>query len=379
MSVHVRLIQQSSQVVEDCVRRWNALARHPLQRWEWMGTWADHFVQPGKLRVLEFSVGQHIVGFAPWFIDHRFTTGSTLQFLGSGKACTDHQSLLVDPDWSQSVAEAAAAWLSGQHPDCKHTGSLSTDWECVEWIGVDDSDVAIIEVAEQLRDAECSLDVAEGDACYAMALPASWEDYIRSRSKSGRREVRQAVRQIDEGRLKVTRVETREQLQRLWPELIRLHQSRRSEVGTDGCFDYPRFASFLSSAVTRMLDAGMLRLYFAFADDRPVAAHLAFADDQGWYYYQSGMDPNASELRPGLALFCYTLREAIADGLRTYDLMRGDESYKLRWKASRIATRQIRVFNRRLSAQVRHQVQRTGVALKQWLITGTSANSSRSG
>lgn len=368
--VNVRLIDRPEQLSEDRVRRWNELARHPLQRWEWMGTWARKFVAHGRLRVLEFSSAGRVVGFAPWAVEHRLATGRTLQFLGSGKACTDHQSLLVDADWLEPVSDAAADWLLGRHRDLPQHGLTGEAWDSIEWIGVDRGDAAIHRLTERLRQAGCTVQVGDAENCYALSLPGSWEQYVAGRSKSGRREIRQALRQIDEGVLVVHPIATRRELDRYWPQLIRLHQSRRASLGTDGCFDYPQFASFLRSAAESMLDAGRLRFLFALSGEMPVAAHLAFADQRGWYYYQSGMDPDAAELRPGLALFCYTLREAIESGLRTFDLMRGDEPYKQRWKAQRVAAEEIRIFSNRWSGQMRHRVRQTGVALKDWLKSG---------
>jgi len=105
-------------------------------------------------------------------------------------------------------------------------------------------------------------------------------------------------------------------------------------------------------------------LVVASIDDVPVATQFAVADDDCWYFYQSGMNPDASHVRPGLSIFCHAIRDAIQSGRKRVDMMRGDESYKLRWRAELQPAQEVRVCSPRNIAQVRNQVYNAGVTFK---------------
>jgi CelD/BcsL family acetyltransferase involved in cellulose biosynthesis len=48
-------------------------------------------------------------------------------------------------------------------------------------------------------------------------------------------------------------------------------------------------------------------------------------------YYQMGWAPDCPIESPGVILLSHSIEQAIAEGLRRYDFLRGDEAYKFRW------------------------------------------------
>ncbi|RLT39509.1 MAG: GNAT family N-acetyltransferase, partial [Chloroflexi bacterium] len=50
-------------------------------------------------------------------------------------------------------------------------------------------------------------------------------------------------------------------------------------------------------------------------------------------YYNAGVDPDARELSPGVVMVERFVRRSIERGIRTLDLLRGDEPYKYEWGA----------------------------------------------
>ncbi|QDV42749.1 hypothetical protein Enr13x_25990 [Stieleria neptunia] len=366
----VELITSVEQFSPDELDRWNELARNPLQRWEWLGSWWRAYQGDYRLCVLKVKRGDEIIAFVPWCLESRVGTGKTIQFLGSGKACTDHLSLLVADDDIDDVCAAVARWLAHSAAPTENADEQRLLWDSIELIGVDRSDRTMNRLIEAMRRENLEVDVADGLGCYAIDLPASWDEYVRMRSKSGRREVRQSLKNIDTGTIQVERVETPQQLDAVWDSFVSLHQRRRHASGTTGCFDHPHFDVFLRDAASALFDAGMLELIIASHDGVPVAAHFAIADDDRWYFYQSGMDPDAETLRPGLSLFCQAIRSSIETGRKTFDMMRGDEPYKLRWRAELMPAQEIRVCSPRRSAQLRHQVVKVGLTFKNLVKSG---------
>jgi CelD/BcsL family acetyltransferase involved in cellulose biosynthesis len=375
MSLTVEVVSRRDQLGRADLELWNELAVNPLQRWEWLGSWAEAFETQCPLQVLRVRRDRQTVAFVPWCSEYRLSSGRTLQFLGAGKASTDHLSLLVRPDDVQEVCRAVAGCLTGEQPvhACSDPTGGRLRWDTVELVGVDRDDAVVNHLVSVLRERGLPLEV-EGDVgCYAIDLPDRWEDYVAMRSKSGRREIRQSLKQIEQRSLVVETLQRREQLDEFWPQFVTLHQRRRQASGTTGCFDHPGFETFLYRAACRLFESGLLKILVARAGDVPVGAHFALVDDRCWYFYQSGMEPDAQALRPGLGLFCQAIRESIQMGHRRFDMMRGDEAYKKRWRAELMATQRVRVLNPKGTARIRNQARKVGASLKHLVKTGLGA------
>ncbi|QEG01744.1 hypothetical protein Mal15_58230 [Stieleria maiorica] len=370
MTPSIELISSVDQLSQGDLDRWNELAHNPLQRWEWLGSWWRAYQHNYRLSIVKVRRQDETIAFVPWCLENRVGTGKTIQFLGSGKACTDHLSLLVSAGDCEAVCTAVAGWLARSADQHQTPNVQHLVWDAIELIGVDQEDAAMNSLARAMRTVGLDVEQTEGLGCYAINLPPTWDEYVRMRSKSGRREVRQSLKNIDSGTIVVQRVESRPQLDSVWDQFVTLHQRRRHASGTTGCFDHPPFEAFLRDAAAQLLDAGLLELIIATHDGAAVAAHFAIADKDHWYFYQSGMDPDAEALRPGLSMFCHAIRESIVTGRKTFDMMRGDEPYKLRWRAELLPAQEIRVCSPRRAAQLRHQVVRAGVTFKNLVKSG---------
>ncbi len=66
------------------------------------------------------------------------------------------------------------------------------------------------------------------------------------------------------------------------------------------------------------------------------------------FNYLTGFDPKYSEYRVGHLLFLYSIKDSIENGLREFDFMRGDESYKQQWNTLIRNNLEVRAVKRRL-------------------------------
>ena len=60
------------------------------------------------------------------------------------------------------------------------------------------------------------------------------------------------------------------------------------------------------------------------------AAAFSFADDSGYYLYNSAYEPELSHLSPGQVLLGALIEKAIDRRLKVFDFLKGDEAYKYR-------------------------------------------------
>lgn len=368
MSLSVEHVRSAADLSQSDIETWNDMAATPFLRWEWLGSWWESYGTDHQFFVLRVCRDGKPIAFAPWFLEKRLSTGRTIQFLGSGKVCSDHLSIIVNDSDATEVAEALAAWLANAVTDA--TSDTESVWDSIEFIGVDQTDAPMNCLAQSLASNGLQVEQSEGLGCYVIDLPKTWDEYVQMRSKSGRREIRHSMKNVDSGKISVKTVKCGTELDEFWEHFKSLHQKRRHASGTTGCFDHPPFGDFLRTAASRLCQAGLLEFVIASADGVPVAAQFALVDEDVWYFYQSGMEPDASELRPGLSVFCHAIRETIRSGRKRFDMLRGDEPYKLRWRAELIAAQEIRVCSPRASARLRNQAYNATLSLKNMIKSG---------
>jgi CelD/BcsL family acetyltransferase involved in cellulose biosynthesis len=363
-----------SESLQSLQNDWNALTTSPFHSWDWLATWWKHYGNAGhgifdrnggsngeaaaQLQVLAVYDRDSLIGIAPWYLDRSLVKGSVLRWLGSGEVCTDHLSLICRPENRNRVAAEVAESLT---TDC-------VDWDRLDLSGVDSKDEAIATLLAQLQERECVVSRQIADSCWVLDLPATWDDYLASISKSHRKQLRQLERRVlESGRTEWHRVETADQLEAAWPVLVDLHQRRRISLGEPGCFASQTFHDFHRDVAGRLLSRNQLRVSWLTLDGTPAAAEYHFADSAATYAYQGGVDPDRLQEEPGRLSTILCMQRAIEDGHRHFDFLRGDEPYKAHWRAEPRATFNYSVVPNRRLAKIRGRVLDLTGTMKDWV------------
>lgn len=114
--------------------------------------------------------------------------------------------------------------------------------------------------------------------------------------------------------------------------LIRLHRSRWLAQAEHGVLTDPKVLAFQREAAPALLQAGVLRLQTLEAGGVTVAAcYTLLAGDDRILFYLSGYDPAFAAISPGTLLLASLIEQAIAEGRREADFLRGREAYKYAW------------------------------------------------
>jgi CelD/BcsL family acetyltransferase involved in cellulose biosynthesis len=82
----------------------------------------------------------------------------------------------------------------------------------------------------------------------------------------------------------------------------------------------------------------MLRLYCLEAEQKMVAMLYAFRAGDSVYHYQSGFDPDWAKAGVGQVLVAAALADAIGEGARRFDFLKGEYAYKAQWATGRRTT-----------------------------------------
>jgi CelD/BcsL family acetyltransferase involved in cellulose biosynthesis len=112
--------------------------------------------------------------------------------------------------------------------------------------------------------------------------------------------------------------------------LIRLHTSRWQSDDQTGNMVRPGFAPFMYRVCGHPPAGATPRLFVMKHEQKPVGGLLVFHCGQNALAYSIGRDPHCaiSHLSPGFALLVWSIKDAIEQGMRYYDFLRGDERHK---------------------------------------------------
>jgi CelD/BcsL family acetyltransferase involved in cellulose biosynthesis len=347
---------------------WNALAGDvPFRRWEWLEAWWRHYRRKGmELFVLSVRDDDgELVGLAPWYLSRSNGAGRVVRFLGSGQVCSDELTIFSAPGCGDVVAQHIARWLSSDSAGL---------WDAIVLDGVRADDEWLNSLAGAMASRGHAVHRRERVGAWRLELPDDWATYTMRLSKSRRRGVRTIEKHyFDPGLVACKSVEREDQLEHGLAILRELHQRRRVSLGDPGCFASPCFDGFLTETARRFHELGQLRLHWVELDGRPVAAQFDIVSGDTCYLYQSGIDPDAIQDKPGWLIQIAALRWAIDQRLRAVDFLRGDEPYKSWWRAERRGLSELRIVGRGATARARYQAWLYGARVKGWLRDAASA------
>jgi CelD/BcsL family acetyltransferase involved in cellulose biosynthesis len=295
---------------------WNRLVERcrapaPFATWQFQTAWYHAFT-PGPLRLLAVQDGAgEWVGLLPLY-ETSSPEGPVLRLVG-GTDVADYLDLIAVAGREEEVWKALLPALADGPvraldlrpvPAASPTAGLLTS------------------LAES---AGLVCRVAVEDRCPVIELPGSWDAYLAGLSGKDRHELRRKLRRAEAGGPRVEVARTPAAMAALMDGFVALH--RRSKVGKARFMDEAMEVFFrdLGRALSR---AGLAALWMLWLEERPAAALFCLEQAGAVSLYNSGFDPEARALSPGVVLIARTIEDAIGRGFRRYDFLRGEEPYK---------------------------------------------------
>jgi CelD/BcsL family acetyltransferase involved in cellulose biosynthesis len=160
-------------------------------------------------------------------------------------------------------------------------------------------------------------------------LPASFDDYLASRSRLSRRNVKYALRKTEANGLVMRELSPREFDPMLLPEmLIRFAIDRQDEKSF---FRLAYAQAFVREVLPSLFIKGYLKVFAMLKEGKAAAMDFYFFTHSGLTAWNGGFMPEIERLSPGTALLAFAIRQAIAMGFREFDFGEGDEAYKKHW------------------------------------------------
>ena len=276
----------------------------------WQRVWLSHFLGDRTVRILTARDGERLIGVAPFIID-----GTQAELVGHYSIC-DYMDVVVTPGFEPQFYASILGKLADD-------GVKTLD---LRGLRLETPTLAAITAAAPAAGFTA---VREDEALSPkVCLPDTWDEYLSTLSKKDRHELRRKLRRLDTAggdvALKVVTesAEAATELDTLF-HLMRISSHHKEEF-----LDRPGMEAFFREMTAAMAAEGMLRFYFLTFDGVAVAAVLNFDLGGQLYMYNSGYDPAYSHYAVGLMSKTLLIKDAIENGRRCVDFLRGDEAYK---------------------------------------------------
>lgn len=312
---------------------WSRLSNgSPFCSPDWMGAWINTLSRTASPHTLAVFDQDKVVGIAPFCMHRSIMAASRLEFLATGKACSEYLRLLIDPDYLDSATDVMAKWMIeaayGDHGD-------ENRWQRLDMESVSADDLATALLCQKLSAMGAQCETNQSASCWRINLTVSREQWLSSLNKSIRRKIRLLeTRAIQTGRAVYTIAKNEHERLAMFEKLVALHSARRHQINESGCFDFPGFYDFLNHVITcpdadRLVKVSQLEL-----DGEVVAAGLCLESDNGLFVYQAGISlaPDSKNdiaaANPGWLLNWFHIEYGWERGLAFVDYLRGDEKYK---------------------------------------------------
>jgi CelD/BcsL family acetyltransferase involved in cellulose biosynthesis len=235
----------------------------------------------------------------------------TVRFAGG--ELTDEQDVVAPSGQEHDVASAVAGWIAADAPRRVQLDFVPED---VPTLGT---------MAAIFGESGYRVERSRLIPSPRLSLPADFETYVRSLGKKERHELRRKIRRLERATQATFRWAADGERAAALDRFFALHRLSRGQKADFMTADNERFFRDVADALAPL---GRLRLGVLRAHDEDAAVLFAFAYRGTLALYNAAYDPALASLSIGIVSHAWAIREAIAERLDAYDLLRGDEPYK---------------------------------------------------
>ncbi|MBE0448765.1 MAG: GNAT family N-acetyltransferase [Actinobacteria bacterium] len=304
---------------------WNALVYEAdasmFQTWEWSWNWWRANSRGKSLLIVAVRDGSRLLAVAPLYISTSYLglPIRVISFLGTGG--TDSLDFIAHRGKRDSAVVLVDYLFD------------LTGWDAIDLHQLPGN--GMMAELMQLKAVAAGLvyDRMDQDACYSLALPSSWEEYIAGLSKKFRWNLQYYTRRLKRDYEIAFRLSNNNSVKEDIELFFRLHQKRFLNKKKPGAYLNPKFRKFHASLAVDLCESGWLRLYFLEIHGQAVAALYGFQFSDSFYYYLGGFEPDWGAMSVSTVLIGRSIEDSIAEGLSRFDFLRGQEPYKQKWLA----------------------------------------------
>ena len=288
--------------------RENATAFHSPA---WQHALGRAFIRAGRYRLLTICEGADLLGVLPL----QLNPGGMLETPGS--MISDYLDPLISHRRSDAVwASLLEALNRAPGMDVSQVVLHNARMECTDLNAISSAaleegfEVSTEEMAQTAR----------------IPLAPTWDEYLTRLGGHDRKEVRRKLRNAQtKANAELVIAQTEEDV---LAALDTVFGFMRQAGGSKGIKARWTFRPLFKRAAGGLVRSGKLKVYMLRLEGREAAGLISFPSKQGPLLWAAGFDLEMSQWSPGIVLFALAMQQAIAEGVKYFDLLRGQQRYK---------------------------------------------------
>jgi CelD/BcsL family acetyltransferase involved in cellulose biosynthesis len=302
----------------------------------WGLAWIRHWGEQTEPWLVTVRVDDRLVGLAALALERRRGT-RVLRLVG--KEPGDYWDVLALPEDRDAVTTAVAAELSRREEQWDVFFLAGQPGQC----------------ATAGLSGERSLRVRgrEPMPCPRITLFGDFEEYLQRLPGSHRSNVRKHLRRLDAGQVTVRAVTDPSRLEGTIARWHELHLKRWAGLAQPIEPEHltSRFREFVLDVMYALVPLELATVWEFVVEDEVVGVYLNLIDDESFYWYLGGFDPDRAKLGIGKMSVAHGIRWSIDTGRRYFDFTRGEESFKYYFGATNRHCPSVVVGNERLRSR----------------------------
>jgi CelD/BcsL family acetyltransferase involved in cellulose biosynthesis len=329
--------------------RWNTLLKNTpsdnvFLTWDWLYTWARHYVDESQIRIILAFKNDELIGIAPFYVHtrvKRMIKVREMRFIGSEDAGAMHLDFIVGRKHKDAVVRAVHRHL---HEDAVGVWDLLILSELP-------AESSSIDLWERLvGEPGKVIEVAGTTAAPFIDLSRGLEHFVASLSANERYNLRRKQRRLEAlGNVTYDRVSSTQHVDAAMDLMIDLHQTRWRQKGEGGVFGNDRRRVFHREIARAFSAKGWLRLDFLLLGGEAIAGVYAYTYNGCYWFYLPGLNPQAAPKNsPGILLLFHCIEDTAREGFKEFNLLTGTDDYKMAWATGLRRCVTLQYYNRHL-------------------------------
>ncbi len=294
----------------------------PFLSWEWLSTWHKWFGAERVPLILKAYRNGELIGLLPLcrVAEKHFGLRLTrLGFLGETFGGADYLDVIAAPENKIEILTAMFDYLQTD---------VHFDQIALEYMAEDSPLIGFL--SENNNRQKLRYSVSETAVCPQINLEGGWENLLAQMPRA--REFKRKLRKLEkfpDFELRV--ITSAAEAESAFERFIEFHEKRWQSRGGSEVTSHPQLINFHRDVVKVLARAGLLRFEEIWFDGMCRASIYGLENDGVFYLYNTGFDQKSAKLSPGFVLIGHCIEQAIKRDMKTFDFLRGDETYKFDW------------------------------------------------